>query len=422
MKNIFRNMGWLLGSRGINAALSLVYLAFASRTLGLAQFGQFAMILVLAQGIAGIASFNTWQTIVKWGHARGDGSETAGFAIALDLLSIAGGLGLAAVAALSAPLWLPVPGDSEGLIFALSAAALFGLRSTPTGILRLNDRYDLSALAEAALPVTRAIGATLAVLFAPTIAGFVAAWAAAELVCGGAYWLLASRFLTLRLKDISLFAFPGRTQGIWPFVFSTSLSRTVAVLAKQLLLLAVGAIGGAVLAGGYRAASQLGQALAQLGEAVSRAIYPDFVKREARSADIAHKMVLIAALAGMASAILAVLFGRLAIDWIVGREFLFAYPALVLLSLAGAIDLTGASWDALLVSRKQAGRALAMRIVPLAAALCAMPWAMSRWGLTGVAGCVLAASAATLAGLGHSVRSRTEGASAPRPAHRLPKA
>ena len=65
MKNVFRNLGWLLGSRGINAVLSLVYLALATRTLGVAGFGQFAMILVFAQGIAGIASFNTWQAVVK---------------------------------------------------------------------------------------------------------------------------------------------------------------------------------------------------------------------------------------------------------------------------------------------------------------------------------------------------------------------
>ena len=35
MRRLFTNMGWLLGGRGINAVLSLVYLALATRTLGL---------------------------------------------------------------------------------------------------------------------------------------------------------------------------------------------------------------------------------------------------------------------------------------------------------------------------------------------------------------------------------------------------
>lgn len=405
MKNIFRNMGWLLGSRAINAVLSIVYLALATRTLGLAQFGQFAMIIVLAQAIAGMAGFNSWQTVVRWGHLEGDGSQAAGFAIALDLLSIGAGLCIAAFASLTAPMWLPVPRDSGALIFALGAAALLGLRSTPTGILRLHDRYDLSTLAEAALPFTRAAGAVAAALFMPTLTGFVAAWAMAELVCGATYWLIASRFVSIALADVSLLRFPSRHRGLWQFVWSTSASRTIAVLSKQVLLLGVGAFGGAALTGGYRVASQLGQSLVQLGEAVSRAIFPEFVKEGSKSACIARRMALLAGLTGAASVACALLAGRLAIGWIAGAEFLFAYPALVVLALAGAVELAGASWDALLVSRGKAGSALMARIVPLIPALAAMPWAIASWGIVGIAGCVLAASVLTLVGLRHAVAS-----------------
>lgn len=405
MKNVFRNLGWLLGSRGINAVLSLVYLALATRTLGVAGFGQFAMILVFAQGIAGIASFNTWQAVVKWGHADGDSAAVTGFAVALDIVSIASGLLLAALASATAAMWLPLPADSAGLTFALCAAALLGIRSTPTGILRLNDRYDLSTLAEAALPATRAVGAIIAASVAPTLAGFIAAWAFAELVCAGTYWFLASRFVSLRPANISLRRFPARADGVWQFMLATSLSRTAAVVAKQVLLLGVGAFGGAALAGGYRVASQLGQALVQLGEAVSRAIYPEFVKRAHASTLVAKRMVMLALLTGLVAALVAGIGGNAAISLIAGREFLFAYPALVVLSLAGALDLSGATWDALLVSRKRAGTALIARVVPLAAALAAMPWAISVWGLIGVAGSLLVASALTLAALSYAVKS-----------------
>jgi O-antigen/teichoic acid export membrane protein len=72
MKRLFSNMGWLLGGRGLNAVLSLVYLALATRALGTVGFGHFALIVALGQAITGLANFQTWQFIVRWG-ASGDG-------------------------------------------------------------------------------------------------------------------------------------------------------------------------------------------------------------------------------------------------------------------------------------------------------------------------------------------------------------
>src|SRR3546814_2806880 len=46
-----RNLGWLLASRGVLAVLSLVYLGVATRTLGAADFGRFALITGASQAI-----------------------------------------------------------------------------------------------------------------------------------------------------------------------------------------------------------------------------------------------------------------------------------------------------------------------------------------------------------------------------------
>lgn len=70
MKQVFANMGWLLGGRGFNAVLSLVYLAIAARTLGTEGFGHFALIIALGQAITGFSSFQTRQFIVRWGPTR----------------------------------------------------------------------------------------------------------------------------------------------------------------------------------------------------------------------------------------------------------------------------------------------------------------------------------------------------------------
>lgn len=399
MPRLFRNIGWLLGGRGINALLSLVYLALATRVLGLEDFGRFTLIVVLAQAIVGIASFQTWQAVVRWGSLPGEEERSAGFALALDMLSVVVGGVIAGAVCWSASLWLPLPPELRLAAFAQCAAALLAIRSTPTGILRLHDRYDLAALAESALPATRAVGAILAWLFWPGITGFVAAWALAELACAAAYWWLARGLTPIRFSDVSLRALPHRHAGVWRFVWATNLSRSLAISARQAILLMVGALGGAEMAGGYRVAAQLGQALVQLGEAVSRAIYPEFVRAGKGARAISVSMARLAGGTGLIALALAWLMGGWALTMLAGPEFGFAHGALIVLAGAGALELLGASWDALLVARHRAELAFGVRAVPQIAVLFALPFAITAAGLPGVAACVLIGSALTVIGL-----------------------
>ena len=399
LRRPLRNLGWLLGSRGINAAFSLIYLALSTRTLGLADFGRFALIVVMAQAVAGMASFSAWQAVVHWGAAAGRREAAAGFAAALDLASVLGGSVLAAAVAWSAPLWLPLPPDLRWTALCLCLAALCAIRSTPTGMLRLHDRYDLATAAEAVLPAIRAAGAVLAALAFPTIGGYVAAWGVAELFCAAAYWRFASQLQPMRMADVSLTRLPRDEPGAWRFVWATSLSRSVAVTSKQVVVLLVGAIGGPAVAGGFRVASQLGLALVQLGEAVSRALYPELVRSRDHAPGLAAKVAGIAFGAGLAAVTVAAVAGEWIVAAVAGPRFAFAHGAMVLLALAGTAELIAASADALLVAHRQALRAFLLRAGPLAAALLALPFAVRAFGLAGAASCMLLASAGGAAGL-----------------------
>ncbi|HSM54070.1 MAG TPA: oligosaccharide flippase family protein, partial [Erythrobacter sp.] len=177
MKRLLQNIGWLLGGRGFNAVMSLLYLALATRTLGLEGFGYFALIVALGQAVTGLANFQTWQFVVRWG-ANGNGpADATGFAIALDMLSVVIGTIVAAILVSTAPLWLPLPQDLLWLAFGYCLVSVLSIRSTPTGLLRLHFKYGTSTAAEAVQPAIRAAGAVLAWLFMPTVAGFIMAWA-----------------------------------------------------------------------------------------------------------------------------------------------------------------------------------------------------------------------------------------------------
>lgn len=398
MKRLFQNIGWLLGGRGFNAVMSLVYLALATRTLGLEGFGYFALIVALGQAVTGLANFQTWQFVVRWG-ANGDGpADATGFAIALDMLSVVLGAVVAAVLVSTAPLWLPLPMDLLWLAFGYCMVSVLSIRSTPTGLLRLRFRYGTATAAEAVQPAIRATGAVLAVLFLPTVAGFIMAWAAAEVAVALALWFAATRTERVDFSRISLRRIPRAHPEAWRFVWSTNLSGSLNVAGKQVMILMVGSIGGEALAGGFRVASQLGQALVQLAQAVSKAIYPELVHARDEALAMARRMANIALIGGALAVLVALFAGRWGLEAIAGEEFSGFYWAMVILAIAGAVELVGASLESLLVAAGKAHTAFIVRAVPTLLALVLLDAAIDWNGAKGAAFAVLGSSSLAVIG------------------------
>jgi O-antigen/teichoic acid export membrane protein len=405
MKQVFANMGWLLGGRGFNAVLSLLYLAIAARTLGTDGFGYMALIIALGQAITGFSSFQTWQFIVRWGadpenpgvdiaRAR----EATGFAVALDLLSFAGGTVASAVLVLTAPLWLDVPPDLMWLTFWYCVISVATIRTTPTGMLRLHSEYGKATWAEAVQPVIRAAGAGLAWWLMPNVTGFILAFAASEVGTALALWAVAVRVQPVSLASISLKAIPARYDGVWRFVVSTNLSSSLAVAGKQVMILLVGTFGGAYLAGGFRIANQLGVALIALAQTISKAILPELVQSRDSAVEIARRMANIAAIAGVTAVVTAILFGREGLALIAGEQFTGFYWAMIILSIAGAVELVGASLESLLISAGKAHIAFLVRLVPTILALLMLESAIGWKGAQGAGFAVLGSSLLAVVG------------------------
>lgn len=403
MKRLFTNMGWLLGGRGINAVLSLVYLALATRSLGLEAFGYFAAIVALGQTVTGLANFQTWQFIVRWG-ANGEGTtaekvrEATGFAIALDLISVLMGSVMAALLVLSVPYWLPLPDDLLWLTFGYCVVSLLSIRTTPIGLLRLHFKYATATAAEAVQPIIRAAGAVLAWLFMPTVAGFILAYALSEIAVAAALWFAAARAERIDMSAISLTRIPAKHKDAWRFVWSTNMSGSLTIAGKQVMILLVGTFGGAALLGGFRVASQLGQALVELAKTVSRAILPELVHAKDDALYMARRMANIALIGGVIAVLVALFLGRWGLELLAGPEFTGFYWAMVILAIAGAVELVGASLESLLVSAGRAGTAFLVRAVPTILALVLLDTAIEWNGAKGAAMAVLGSSAMAVIG------------------------
>jgi len=405
MKQVFANMGWLLGGRGFNAVLSLVYLAIAARTLGTEGFGHFALIIALGQAITGFSSFQTWQFIVRWGADPDNpgvdlqrAREATGFAVALDGVSVAVGTLASAVLVLTAPLWLDVPPALMWLTFGYCVISLLTIRTTPTGMLRLHSEYGKATWAEAVQPVIRASGAVLAWWLMPDVTGFILAFAVSEVGTAIALWIVAVRVQPVPLSSISLKAIPSRHKDAWKFVLSTNMSGSLAVAGKQVMILLVGTFGGAYLAGGFRIANQLGVALIALAQTISKAILPELVQSRDGAVEIARRMANIAAIAGVTAVVTAILFGRPGLALIAGEQFTGFYWAMIILSIAGAVELVGASLESLLISAGKAHVAFLVRLFPTILALVMLEMAIGWKGAQGAGFAVLGSSVLTVVG------------------------
>lgn len=422
---VLQNTGWLLGGKAVGAILSLVYLGLATRTLGPADFGSFAVILGAAQAVVGLVTFQTWQIVVRYGvehlrDARVDRlHRLQALCLKLDVASAIVGLGLSAglISLFAGQFGWTAELKREAMIFC--ATLLVCINSTPFGILRLHDRFDIAALAETVIPVMRMVGALVAVAFAPTIVGFLAAWAAAEVAAAAFTWIAA-----IRVGGFSLGAGRGviaENPGIRRFATLTNAASSLSAISRQVPILIVGWLAGAAAAGGYRLAFQLSQALTKLSGTLSRAVFPELMRTRARStlenvAGLFRKTTVFAAVAGLAVMATIAAFGEFALRLVGGEHYVSAYPLLLILGAAAVVDLAGVSFEPALFAAGRPGRAFLLRLVGIAFLL-ALPFALvPRFGPEGAAVAALIAAIITFALLGAAAWRALKFGRAPKPA------
>ena len=401
---VMQNFGWMLASRGLAAAFSLVYLAIVTRSLGVTGFGKFALITGAAQLLSNLLAFQTWQIIVQYGveHAeRRDEQRLARLyraALLLDMVSAVAGIAASIVI-------LHFFAGALGLKDTLSRATLIfniimlvSLRSTPLGILRLRDRFSLAAAADSAEPTMRLIGATLVGLVHPTLQGFLIAWAVAELLTAVAYWYAVHRigeFRPLLRRGLSLRGLLAENPGIIRYAVTTNLSQSLMVSSRQLPLFLVGGLTGMAAAGAFRLAAQLSRSLTTLSQMIARAAFPEIV-RAVRSGGMGElgamlsRSVRLTLAAAAVVFILAAVFGMPLLTLIGGRAFGSAYPSLLWLAAAGCVDLVVVAFEPSIAAANRAHLAFYARIAATATLIGASLLLEPLMGAAGIAAAAFA--------------------------------
>ncbi|MEM9011705.1 MAG: hypothetical protein AAGE18_10790 [Pseudomonadota bacterium] len=391
---------FLLGSRAAFGVVNLLAAAVAVHAVGLAAFGAVVLCHAVARLVGETLRFQSWQAILTFGTPmldRGEGGalrRLLGTTIALDVAALALALGLLMIFApmLGAALGWPPAVQEWVRLYAL--AAIFMTSATPTGVLRLIDRFDILNWQHALNALIR-LGGALAVLgLGLGLDALFMVWFGAAVLSGG--WMIARAALLGRamLRALPEGAGEPRPEGFWRFVFSTNLSSSVSGALLHGSTLAVGAVLGPAASALYAIARQISDALAKPAKLLAPVMLPAF--SETRSDAVGGAPALVSRTLGlgalaMAAIVVAVaLGGDLLLATAFGEEALAAHALLFLAATAAAITLCGFALEPAILAARRADLALMLSLSAAVVYAALMVWLLPSLGLLGAGAALLA--------------------------------
>ena len=341
-RSLLKNSSYLGVSKIVAALCGVATLAFAGRGLGVIMFGTLILITSYVKAVSGIAKFQSWQLIVRYGGhgvAHGDAEHfkvATGFAFALDAVSGIGGLIIGAALLPFIASWVGI--EPQYLWLGMLYCTVLPVMSaaTPDGVLRVLDRFDLISWSGTLMPILRAVLAAAAFATGASFAVYVTIWFVTDLI-GNLYpWYLAWRELRRNrlLEGIRPTLRPAVLAGAWRFAIEVNLTTSVQAIWGPIGRLVVGGLIGPAGAALFRVASTLADSAAKPADLLGKAFYPEIIRMDLTS-NKPWKLMLRGTALISAVAVLAILLmligGKPLMALIFGKAFLGAYAPLVIL-------------------------------------------------------------------------------------------
>lgn len=289
--SIFRNVSMLTLGRILTALCSFVYMAFAVRALGLADFGLLILIHSLAMTGSTLSRLQTWQTLIRFGSdAFFDGEmgrfrQVVSFCIRLDGLSALVALVLSLVVVI---LYAPSVGwthHERTLALLYACVAPFMYTGWCHGVLRLAGRFRLVPITDGFTAFGKMCGVLLAYALHLGVGWFLFIWAAAVLFDYGLYTAFALSILRRRASFGYFEAFRHwrwKGEGMWAFTRGVSLNQTLASASTHVATLIVGKQIGTAEAAIFRVCRQIASGIVTPAQLISPVLYPELVKMRDR--------------------------------------------------------------------------------------------------------------------------------------------
>jgi O-antigen/teichoic acid export membrane protein len=340
-RSLLKNSGYLAVSKVVALIAQIATMSLAAHALGVLLLGALILIDSYARAVSGIAKFQSWQLIVRYGSKALQGEHddfkaSTGFAFALDVVSGIGGMLAAIVLVPFIGPWVGITPNQIWLAILYCTLLPTMAAATPTGILRALDRFDQISWADTVTPISRLFVVLGVYLLGGGFVAYVAAWYATTLA-GDLYdWFLAWRELRRRglLKGIRPTLKPDTLPGAWRFAIQVNLTASVQSVWGPVARLAVGGLLGAAGAALFRIASVLSDGASKPADLLAKAFYPEVARMDLSSKKPWKLMLRGSALASgfaLIAILILLLGGKPIVAFLFGKDFLSAYDAMLIL-------------------------------------------------------------------------------------------
>ena len=405
-RSLLKNTSYLAVSKVATAIAQLVTLSLAAHALGVLLLGALILIESYARALSGIAKFQSWQLIVRYGGRAllGDHEDfqaSTGFAFALDAVSGVGGM-LVAVALLPfiAP-WVGIPAEYLWLAMLYCTLLPTMAAATPTGVLRALDRFDLISWADSVPALSRVVVVAIAYSAGASFPVYVAAWYLTSLT-GDLYdWFVAWRELRRRgvLKGIRPTLKPQTLPGAWRFAIHVNLTASVQAAWGPIARLIVGGLLGAAGAALFRVASVLSDSAGKPADLLGRAFYPEVVRMDL-STKKPWKLMLRGTVLASGLALIAILIllvgGKPIVSVVFGKQFVGAYEALLILMVVPFLSVLSFPLPPMLYALDRADGPLKARLFGAISYFIIIAPLCWKFGINGAAAAFVVANIATV--------------------------
>lgn len=360
-RTIIRNSAFLGSGNVASALLGLLALSCAGKGMSPEMFGVLIVIQSYTKAISDFVKFQTWQFVVQFGTPALASQNLQRFR---DVISFSFGLDIASgvVAVLGGMLLLPLLSKSLGLdaqsfwLAMLYCTLIPSMTSsTPTGILRAVDRFDLLAIQQAVKPFLIAVGSLIAYFCDLGFAGFLITWYVSNLFGGTLFWWFAAR--ELRRKNIhnalrpSLFKAARSIGGAWNFVWTTNIAHSIWAARNSCSTVLVGIILGPAPAGLFKIAMTFFDATGTPAKLLEKSFYPEIMRLDPRTKKpwlLGLKSAVLAGGIGIIVALAVIVVGKPVISIVFGYKYLQAYDLIQIMLSAIVVSMMGFPQESLL--------------------------------------------------------------------------
>lgn len=282
-RQIYQDAGFLISGNGFKFLLGIAAYGMTARTLGVSEFGSFALIQAYVILMDRLFNFNTRQSLVKYGaHIVESGNQTEFQRLFkfLFLVDISTAIGATTIAVGVVYIFAGALGWSREVVpSAILYCIIIPFNTTaPGGALRLFNRFSLLTLAAAISAVVKIAGVFLAYQVNAALWGFVLAWTIGDIV--ERILLIGFGINELHRRGFG-YVFVGKIRGvtglherIWSFLLSSNLESAIRLISYDVDIFIVAYFLDLYAVGVYKIIKEVVLVVVGIGDTIHQSSYP----------------------------------------------------------------------------------------------------------------------------------------------------